>query len=294
MRGGRRAARATYTAPVSDTTSSTDERSRISLSKSLRKTSAAASSDMPKQLPTPRTIDLACLAMILVAVASVARGLLLLGSTSTLTSYLVNANNKAGDKKKTPYGADQINADLHSLRQGTLVMGLVIAVALTLLVFAVRRARSASGSRWALLILMVFTSLPFYVVPISGFPAAVNVAGVVVGVAAIAAILLVFVPPPSQKYFRDCRQASLPPERRGQPRPSLFGPRRQRPGLGGPGGGQAAAARAAQQRAKDEAVRPSGAPKARAKVRADAEAVARGAELARSRAKASKSRRSTD
>jgi hypothetical protein len=35
-------------------------------------------------------------------------------------------------------------------------------------------------------------------------------------------------------------------------------------------------------------------PKARAKVRTDAEAVARGADLARSRAKASKSRRTTD
>jgi hypothetical protein len=232
--------------------------------------------------------------MIVVAVGTVARGLLLLGSTSTLTTYLVNTTNKAGSKKKTPYGPDQIASDIHQLRQGTLIMGVVIAVALALLVFAVRRARSASGSRWALLILMLFTSLPFYVVPITGFPAAVNVAGVIVGVASIAAILLIFVPPPSQKYFRDCREASLPPERRGQPRPSLFGPRRQRPGPAGTGG-RAAAARAASQEAQDEAVRPSGtSSKARAKVRSDADAVARGAELARSRAKASKSRRTTD
>jgi len=282
---------------VSDTPNSTAERSRISLSKQLSKTRVADSSDMPKRLPTPRTIDLACLAIALAAVGTLVRGLLLLGSTSTLHTYLVNNNNKAGSKKKTPYGPDQINADIHSLRQGTLIMGVVIAVALALLVYAVRRARSASGSRWALLILMLFTSLPFYVVPITGFPGAVNVAGVIVGVASIAAILLIFVPPPSQKYFRDCREASLPPERRGQPRPSLFGPRRPRPGSAdpGPGGGRAAAGRAASERAKDEAVRPGGTSKARAKVRSDADAVARGAELARARAKATtKSRRTAD
>ena len=142
-----------------------------------------------------------------------------------------------------------------------------------------------------MVILMLFTSLPFYVIPIQHFPAVPNMAGVIIGVASIAAIVLVFLFKPSQQYFRDCREAALPPERRGQPRPSLFGPRRPRAGLAGPGG-RAAAARAASERA--DVVGPGGAPKARAKVRSDAEAVARGAELARSRAKASKSRRTTD
>jgi hypothetical protein len=182
-------------------------------------------------------------------------------------------------------------ADVHSLRQGTLLMGAVVAVALVLLTFALRRARTASGTRWAMLILMLFTSLPFYVIPIKHFPVVPNVAGVLIGVSSIAAIVLVFLFKPSQQYFRDCKEASLPPDLRGKPRPSLFGPRRPRAGLAGPGG-RAAAARAAAEQA--DVVRPGSAPKARAKVRADADAVARGAELARSRAKASKSRKTAD
>jgi hypothetical protein len=278
---------ATYTAPVSETPSKTSAETRLSLRKPAAKTGSAATT--PARIPAPPTINYACAALIVIAVAAVVRGLALLGSTSQLQSFVVDANNRA-KTPKSPYGPDQIAADVHSLRQGTLLMGAVIAVVLVLLTFAMRRARTASGTRWAMVIVMLFTSLPFYVIPISKFPMLPNVAGVLIGVASIAAIVLVFLLKPSQQYFRACREASLPPERRGQPRPSLFGPRRPRAGLAGPGG-RAAAARAASE--QTDVVRPGSAPKARAKVRADADAVARGAELARSRAKASKSRKTS-
>jgi hypothetical protein len=229
----------------------------------------------------------------------VLRAILLQGSTGQLQKFLIHANSTAGDKKKPNYVADHLSADLHALRQGALLMGVVIALALVLIIFALRRVRTASPSRWAMLIVLLFTELPFYVLPVSGFPMGARVAGVVVGAASILAILLIFIPKPSQQYFRACKEAATPPELRGQPRPSLFGPRRQRPGLAGPGGRAAAGratqnARTAPARTQSEAPEESGPSKARAKVRSDSEAVARGAELARSRAKASKSRRTAD
>jgi hypothetical protein len=280
---------------VSDTSPKTDSRERIS----LRKPAAGGPSGgfKPEDVAAPSTIQYARVALLVAAVGMIARGLLLLGSSATLQKYLVNANNKAGSKKKTPYGPVQIAHDLHALRQTTLLTAVVVAVALVLLAFAFGKARTASGSRWAMLVVLLFTSMPFYIVPISKFPAPANVAGVIVGIASIAAVILVFFLPASQKYFRDCREAATPPELRGQPRPSLFGPRRPRPepaaaGNGRPTGRATEPART--RSAAPESKPASGAPKARAKVRADAEAVARGAELARARAKASKSRRTAD
>lgn len=274
--------------------SETPAKTEADVRPSLRKKPVTTGTDeQPKRLPVPAMVNYACIALVITAVALLARAVTLLGGTSTLEAYIVKANAAAKKPTLTPA---QISSDVHSFRQGTLLMSVVIAIALVLLALAFRRVRTASGSRWAMLIVMVFTSLPFSVVPIHGLPGSSNVAGEVSGIGAILAILLIFVPPASQKYFRDCRDAALPPELRGQPRPSLFGPRRQRPGLAGPGGRAAAArANAESVRAGSAAtVRPAGAPKARAKVRSDAEAVARGAELARSRAKASKSRRTAD
>lgn len=280
---------------MSDTPQNTSSDARPSLRKQPpTKATGGSGTDVPKRLPIPRTIDWACIALGVTAVALVVRGLALLGSTSQLTAFLIKTNNDAGSKKKTPYGPAQVNSDLHALRQGTLLTGVVIGLALVLLLLAYRRVRTASGSRWAMLIVMLFTTLPLYVVPIKGFPVFPEVAGVVVGVGSVVALALVFIPKPSQQYFRDCRDALVPPELRGQPRPGLFGPRRQRPGLAGPGGRAAAARAAAQSRSAATSERTGGAGKARAKVRSDADAIARGAELARSRAKASKSRRTTD
>lgn len=233
----------------------------------------------------PLTIDLASLALVVMFVAGIARGLLLLGNTAMLTRFEIHQNATAKHPKKD---FDAAHA-LHQFREGAIVQGLVIGIALLLLAWALRRTRSASATRWALLVVFFFTQLPFYVVPISGLPVPSQVAGVILGAASIAAILLIFVPPASSKYFRACREANVPPELRGQPRPglgSLFGPKRPRPAPGGRPAEKPVAQRPAQTR--------PGAPKSKAKVRADTEAVAKGAELARSRAKASKSRRTAD
>jgi hypothetical protein len=124
------------------------------------------------------------------------------------------------------------------------------------------------------------------VIPSSGEPVVIQVATVLVGVLSIVVLLLIFIPKQSMAYFRACREANVPPEQRGQPRPglgSLFAPRR-------PPAERAPVGRTSVRTTQPAETRPAVA-KAKAKVRSDSDAVAKGAELARARAKASKSRR---
>jgi hypothetical protein len=250
---------------------------RLSLSKSGRPVQ-----DVPHIKP-PRTIDYACAALVVMCVAGLGRALLLYGNTSTLLAYVTKQNAKAKHPDKT---FDAVKA-VHQFRESTLLSAVVVGIALLLLAWALRRPRSASPSRWAMLVVFFFTGLPFYIIPTSGLPGAAAAAGVVIGIAAVAAIALIFVAPSSAKYFKQCREATMPPERRGQERPglgSLFKPRPPR----------TAPPPASTSAPKPEPAQRPATPKAKAKVRADSDAVAKGADLARSRAKASKSRRTAD
>ena len=232
----------------------------------------------PSKLPPPRTVNLVCLAMAAMIVLNFAQAFLLLGWTDTLKAYLITSNANA----KTPQDPfDAVHA-LYQLRQGSFITAGLYGVMLALLIFALRRTRSA---RWAVLIIFLYTLLPFRVIPSSGEPVAVQVVTVLVGVLSIIVLLLIFIPKESMAYFRACREANMPEGQRGQPRPglgSLFAPRR-------PPADRTSVA-SARRPAQPAETRPAVA-KAKAKVRSDSEAVARGAELARARAKASKSRR---
>jgi hypothetical protein len=273
----------TYTAPVSDTTANTAA-NKVSMTKAGRP--ARPARPPVENIKPPRTIDYATAALMVMIVAGFARALLLLGNTPTLTKFVIDQN------AKKPQKNFDAASSVHQLRSGALISAVVIAVALGLLAWAIRRTRSASASRWALLVVFAFTGpLPFYVIPTSGLPASVVAAGMILGAASIVTLGLIFLPPASTAYFKACRLANVPEEMRGQPRPglgSLFGPRRQptRP----------AQTRPAQQRParQDNVSNRAAAAKAKAKVRSDADAVAKGADLARSRAKASKSRRTAD
>ncbi len=252
-------------------------------------TKSSAAREPAEQIAPPRSIQLVVVAIGVVIAGLAVRALGLLGSSDTLISYLVKTNADA-KKPVANYLADHAQADLHALRVGAGIEAAVVAVALLLLAFSIRRTRTASGSRWALLIVLVLTSTPFYVIPVVGWPILPQAASVVAGVGAIAALVLTFLPT-SMQYFRQCRDAMVPPELRGQPRPSLFGSRRQRPG-----GGLGSLANAGRPATRPAATRPGPAAasstRSKAKVRSDADAIAKGAELARSRAKASKPRRS--
>lgn len=275
--------RATYTAPVSDSNTS-----KVSLGKSTAKSGAptAASrptrpgrmpaADIPK-VPTTRTIDLAALVAGLLALALWVRALGLLGHQSGLEKYAIQLNQKADKPDKNFDAANYV----HSVRLSAFVTAALLTAIMVLLIWAMRRTRSASVSRWGIVIILVLLGIPYSVVPVWGLPFLAQAAGVASGVASVLLIVLVFLPQ-STKYFRACREAMTPPELRGQPRPglgSLFRPRQQA-GTAGP--------------TRPATTRPAAKPsssKAKAKVRADAEAVAKGAELARTRAKTSKTRR---
>jgi hypothetical protein len=274
---------------VSDTTANTDAPEKqqpaegVSMSKPSR-LGGARVRPPTVNVPAPQSINLACIALAVMFVGGFARALLLLGNTSTLLSYATDVNKKA---KKPDKNFDAVKA-VHQFRESALVQAAVIGVILLLLAWALRRSRSASATRWALLIVFFFTGMPFYVIPTAGLPVGASVAGVVIGVASVAAIILIFIPPASTKYFKACREANIPEEMRGKPRAglgSLFGPKRPR--------GGAATAPPSRKPAAAYPPRPAAA-KSKAKVRSDTDAVARGAELARARAKASKSRRTPD
>jgi hypothetical protein len=146
-------------------------------------------------------------------------------------------------------------------------------------------------SRWALLIVMVMTLGPFAVLPGRGLPVVPQVAGVLSGVACIAAIVLLFLPE-SRAYFKAISalraaatgRAAAPSRGLG----SLFAPRPAAARKPPPSSGLRSSAAS---RANARVTKGGTAAGARAKIRSDEAAVARGAALARSRAKASKSRR---
>jgi hypothetical protein len=251
---------------------------------------AAGRSAGPAPVPIPRSIDLAVIAVFAEALFTVLRAVALRGYTSQLSQWLIDTNNKAtGKNHKADYGPSKVAHDLAQLRSGALTQGLIIAAALVLLAFALRRTRAASGARWALLAVIVLTSGPLAVMPVHGWPALPKVAGVLMGVASIAAIVLVLVPQ-SMNYFRRCRAASRPAG--APPRPGLAGLFAPRPAP--PRGDVPAPSRRTARPGVGAQTAEDGNParaKAKAKVRVDAEAVAKGADLARARAKARKPRR---
>jgi hypothetical protein len=255
-------------------------------------------------VPIPLSIQLATMAVVADIVFTLVRGVSIRGYTGELTRWLIDSNNKAtGKNKKTPYTAADIAHDLSQLRNGILIQGVVVCLALAILAVSLRRARGAGGARWALLIIIVLTSGPLAVVPIAGFPAVPQIAGVLMGVASIASIILVLVPQ-STRYFRATKAATRP---EGAPvRPGLGALFGGRGAAGGAGAGRgslfgprpAAKSAAASRGSSAPASGTSSAdddnlarPKAKAKVRAETDSIAKGAELARTRAKASKSRR---
>lgn len=259
-------------------------------------------------IAVPRTIHLAVIAIAAELVFTLARALLMRGYTSELSQLLIKSNADA-DKPKKPYGATQVAHDLSQLRNGVLWQGLLLIVIIGVLGYMLRKQRVAGAARWGLVVIIVLMRLPFAVIPSSDLPGVIEAAGVLMGLASIAVIVLLFVPP-SMQYFRRLREANRPAgaaNRAARPpaRPglgSLFAPRGSRGGgLFSPRVPPPAAGRSRDDDVLDEpdtdagaqsgpqGARPTSKPKAKA--RADEAAVARGAALARSRAKASKSRR---
>jgi hypothetical protein len=205
------------------------------------------------------------------------------GYTSQLNALLAKSNHDA-KHPKVPYGPVEIAHDLHKVRTSGLWQGLVVGIALLLLAYSLRKVATASVTRWALLIIMIMTGGPFSVIPAHGLPVVPQVALVLSGIASIVAIVLLFLPD-SREYFRAMSRArSGAAAGAGAP---------ARPGLGALFRPRAPVERKPQPTAglRSSAASRAQARAAKSKTRNDAEAIARGADLARNRAKASKSRR---
>ncbi len=242
-------------------------------------------------IPIPRTVAFASIAMVITAVLNVIQAAILRSPTAQMIASAIK-NNKTAKKPRSPYGAAQVIHDAHSMFTFSLLYGAVMVI----LAFLLRNGRMAHTARWLAIVILVITGAPTRFLPNSDYPSIANVLGIGIAAASIAAIALMFLTP-SREFFAATKAATG--------KPSLFGAKgaaaagagapAARPASGGlfgklfapppPRGGAAPAATANPAAGRSNAkVRASD-----AKAANDA-AVAKGAELARERAKASKSK----
>lgn len=286
-----------------------------------------ASSDSVLPAARPRSVVAATVALGISAVGALGAAIGLLGQGDWLHDEQLKAQNKAisqavssavasassshGDVASASASASQSATSayptaesklqdlVHHQQNGSLLMTVVLVLAMAFLGYGVYRGRH--WSRWAVVafwfiasfIAGTFAGLLYLFALGSSTPVAFKLPAFIAAASLLAAVILVNLRS-STRFFA----LSRPVHAGGTERRGLFAPRTP-PGGGRPAG-WGATARAGR---PTSALRSSAADrgeayiqKQRAKKRstANAEAIARGAELARSRAKASKSRRSSD
>lgn len=268
----------------------------------------------PAAVTPPRTVNLASLALVLEAVAWVGPYLAVKLGQASYKNYLfhhasytvkVNGKNKTFnyDDVKQPGGLAEghkkIASSVASTQHAYLLQAFILGAALLLLAYSLRRTRGASAARWAVVVVAVLTQSPLLVFNFGrDLPGGFGAATGVIGILAIASLVLLFVPE-SRRYFREVREALA----------AVAPPRPARPARQGRGGGlfgprpsaspskQVSMTKAPPKNSADADVEdaPAKPMNAQEKKRADAAAVAKGAALARNRAKAAaKSRRMED
>ena len=230
----------------------------------------------------PRTLMYAAIALVVAAVGSVVAALSLFG----LRGWLLATTKATGVKSRPPTTVADIPGYIHKLQIGQLVAA--AAMAAVLVFAAVWTNKGKSQSRWIVVGIFVVATITGSLVGMGSVlsigtsaPAAFKIPSFIGGLALVVAVVMVNLRP-SVQWF-----AAHKPQRPDRPaRPGLFGPRparAPRPSAAG------------QTTAPPATAAPSANPsanKARAKVRADEASAAKGAELARNRAKAAKSRKS--
>lgn len=254
----------------------------------MRKAGSTTPAADPAEKPSPpRFVLLAAGALVLSGLAAVGAALSLFGLKDWLFDSITKANKdaKPKDKKSVPELHDQVDLTVKS----QLIATAVVLVALIVVALAVYKGRY--WARWGVLglwVLATFTGTLAGLVSVASIasdqPLGFKLPAFVSGVLFVAAVVLTNLRP-STEYFNHNRPVRPNRAGGGAPRRGLFAPREAAPaGRGGAARGSAGAVSAQE--------KPSGAPdRSRSKQRANADAVAKGAELARTRAKASKSRR---
>jgi hypothetical protein len=253
----------------------------------------------------PRTIPLIVAAMVLSGIAAIGASTALFGQHAFLLRSVTKSEVKAKKVKDasflTPSQKHDVINQVNKIPSSQLIASIVLLFALSLVAFAVWRGRY--WGRWAVIGLWVICS---YTGTLSGLnsvftisadlPNAFKIPAAAAGLLFIAALVLVFVPV-SGKYFaqnRPVRPAGAP-ARRGIFAPRVAVDRPGRPGTAArparPARPGSKAAAALTSSAADRGEAHVERSRAKNRAAANAESIALGAELARKRAKASKSRR---
>lgn len=293
----------TYTAPVTDSTN--EPPSPVSMSKP-----GGAAPRAGAVAPKPRQVQWAVVALLVAAVFAVATAIGVLSQRDWLTTEQGKANVKAVSSavssatasaarhrqdvpkaaasasasaaSKYPASGAKLDHQVSTQVQGVLISSLLVMAVLGFLALAVYKGRH--WSRWGVTgfwILASFTGTGVGLLNAvqglaSNGPVAVRLPTLVAALSMIVAVVLVNLRV-STEYFAANRPAGAPPRR------GMFSPRPPQEKPQGRGSVLTSSAASRGEKYVD---------RQRSKKRANAEAVARGAELARSRAKASKSRRS--
>jgi hypothetical protein len=258
--------------------------------------------------PPPTQVRLVALALVIGAIGTASSAASLLGLRTWLTHSVKQSQKNA--KPKDKLSGQALYDHVTSVMRGQLVAGVVLAV--VLIIVAVCAYRGRPWTRWAVIGLFVIASFTGTEAGISSIlsvgtsePLAFKATAFVAGLAMLVSCVLVMMRP-SVQFFNANK-----PERPGRPgRPVRPGSPGSPGSLGRPGRPGQATAAAPRPSLRDmfaPRARPAPSPpptrgdrptpntaaagRAKAKVRTDAEAVAKGAELARNRAKTSKSRR---
>jgi hypothetical protein len=244
--------------------------------------SPAGGSDAPAP---PRSMQLALGAIIVQLVLAAVYAILSWPLANQLHDAVIKSNAKQKKPKvlcgaTRPGGCLDVDKTVHAIQRSTLIITVVIGLLIIFLMPRLRKGVRSSRTFYVAVTIISamlgFSASPLSLVAVfSGGPVAPRVIAVLGAIASVIAIVALFVRE-SQRYF-----AQRSPNPLG-PRPglgSLFRPRPQAPRPDRVPG------------MRSNPNRGENRPAARAKSRNDAEAIARGAALARSRAKANKSRR---
>lgn len=269
--------------------SAPDAEPTVDLTKASREPTGSGSAAVPAgpdaAVALPKTMRVALGAIVAQLALAVLYAILSWPLAGQLHDAVIKSNNKLKKPKVLcglthPSGCLDVDKTVHAIQRSTLIITLVIGALIVLLAPRLRKGMRSSRTIYVAVTiisaLLGFSASPLSIVALfsggPGVPRAVAVLGAAASAIAIAALFM----RESQRYF-DARS------------PNPLGPR---PGLGSllrPRPPRTAEPRAAGMRSTPN--RGENRPAARSKSRNDADAVARGANLARNRAKASKSRR---
>lgn len=251
---------------------------------------ASGSVPVSATAPRPRQVQGAIAALAASAVAALIAAISLYGQRAWLTSEQKKANAKA--KPPIHETAAKLHHQISQQQSGALIGTIIVVAAISVLAFSVYRGRY--WSRWGVVAFWLLASFTGTVVGVgtvlsvgSSVPAGFKVPAFLAGAFLIVAVVLVNFRV-STEYFaltKPARSTDLP-QRRG-----LFAPRTPPPARGSgaarPGAAKGILTSSAATRGEAYVERQ----RSKKRATANQESIARGAELARSRAKASKSRR---